>query len=105
MRQAQSLDLAAQEQAEALLKAAKQSEAAATRAENDKAHAHGGARAAHLRSYWTPILTDPSAGLRHYVTTNSEAVKAFLLDLAVKDVASGKRTVPGFEITEERKVA
>jgi uncharacterized membrane protein YccC len=105
IRQAQSLDLAAQEQAEALLKAAKQSEAAANRAENDKAHAHGGSRAAHLRSYWTPALTDPSAALRHYVTTNPEAVKAFLLDLAVKDVASGKRQVPGFEITEERKVA
>ena len=105
MRHAQSLDLAAQEQAEALLKAAKQSEAAANRAENDKAHAHGGARAAHLRSYFAPELVNPSEALRHYVQTNPDAVKAFLLDLAVKDVASGKRTIPGFEVNETRKVA
>lgn len=105
MRQAQATDLEARERAEAMLADAKRAEATATKAANDKAHAKGGARAAHLRSYWTPVLTDPSAALRHYVTTNPEAVKAFLLDLAVKDVASGKRQVPGFEITEERKVA
>lgn len=105
VRQAQSLDLAAQAQAEALLKDAKRSEAAANKAANDKAHAHGGARAAHLRSYFTPELVNPDEALRHYVQTNPDAVKAFLLELAVKDVASGKRTIPGFQVNEERKVA
>lgn len=105
VRQAQSLDLAAQAQAEALLKDAKRSEAAANKAANDKAHAHGGARAAHLRSYWTAVLTDPRTALGHYVATRPDDIKTFLLKLATEDVAAGKRTVPGFSITEERKVA
>ena len=105
MRQAAATDLAAREAAEAAVAEAKAAEAAANKAANDRAHAKGGARAAHLRSYWTPELVSPSEALRHYVQTNPEAVKAFLLDLARQDVSAGKRTIPGFTITEERKVA
>lgn len=105
MRQANATDLAAREEAEAKMAEAKAAEAAANKAANDRAHAKGGARAAHLRSYWTPELTNPSEALRHYVQTNPEAVKAFLLELARQDVAAGKRSLPGFTITEERKVA
>jgi Xaa-Pro aminopeptidase len=104
MRAAQSTDLAALEAAEALVEEAKRAGADANRAEQSKAHAKGGERATGLRSYFTPILTDPKAALVHYVATNPEAVKGFLLALAKADVAAGKRAIPGFEITEERRV-
>ncbi len=97
-------NLAGREAAEALVAEAAEAEKAAHRAEGEKAHAKGGARATGLRSYFTPVLTDARAALTHYVTTNPEAIKECLLTLAKADVAAGKRQVPGFEITEQRKV-
>jgi hypothetical protein len=103
MRAAAPSDLTAREEAEAKVAEAAQAQADATKAAQDRAHAKGGSRATGLRSYWSPALTDAQAALRHYVTTDPDAVKAFLLQLAVSDVAAGKRTIPGFTITEERR--
>jgi hypothetical protein len=98
-----SADLDAMEAAEALVADARQAEKAATRAENDKAHASGYGRAVGLRSFFTPVLTDPSAALMHYVKTQPDAVKAFLTGLAEQDVRTGKRQIPGFVVEEERR--
>lgn len=104
IRQANASDLAAREQAEALVQEAARAEQAAHRAEGDKAHAKGAARATGLRSYFTPVLIDPKAALQHYVTTNPQAIKDYLLTLAKADVQAGKRQIAGFTITEERRV-
>lgn len=104
-RAAAASDFGATEEAEELIAQATQAEAAANRAANDKAHARGDGKAVGLRSYFTPMLADPKAALGHYVRTQPEAVKAFLIGLAKADVAAGKRQVPGFDIVEERRVA
>lgn len=104
-RQASLTDLDAREKAEELVKEAKRAEAAATKAEGEKAHATGGARAVGLRSYFSAELTDPAAALAHYRASQPEALKAFLLTLAQTDVLNGARSVPGFTITEERRAA
>jgi len=77
---------------------------AAKARDKDKALAKGGERATGLRSYFTPVLTDPKAALTHYVQTRPDELKAALLRLAEQDVREGKRSIPGFEITEEKRV-
>jgi hypothetical protein len=97
-------DLEAREDAEALVKAARQAEAAATRAEKDRPAALGGARATTLRTYYRPELVSPKAALVHYVETQPDAMKAFLLSLAETDVREGKRTIPGFIVHADQRV-
>lgn len=104
MRAANLTDIAAREAAEELVADAERAATAATRAENDKAHAKGGARATGLRSYFSPVMTDAKAALVHYMAQQPEALKAALLELAVADVAAGKRQIPGFDVIEDRRV-
>lgn len=104
-QEAATSDFGAVEEAEELVAEAMAADTAAKRAENAKAHAKGDGRAVGLRSYFTPILADPKAALTHYVRTQPERVKAFLIQLAKEDVAAGKRTLPGFDVIEERRVA
>ncbi|MBF9233955.1 hypothetical protein [Microvirga alba] len=102
IRAAQATDLAAREEAEALIKEAKRAEVAATRAENDKAHAKGGARAVTLRTTYRPTLTNGVEAARHYWAVRREECEAFFLSLAEKDVRAGKHTIPGFDVVEEK---
>jgi hypothetical protein len=88
--------------AEALVKAAGKADKAAKRAEGAKAHATGGERAVTLRPVWTPTLTDPVAALKHYRETQPCALKEWLLEQALKDVRGGKRSIPGFTVTESK---
>ena len=104
LRAAAPTDLAAREEAEALLKDATKADKAAGRAEKGKAMVAGGARSASLRSVWTPALTDPVAALKHYREHQPEALKEWLLAQAQADVRAGVRSIPGFSITEERTV-
>ncbi len=95
-------NLEATEDAERLLKAADAAQKAATAASKQKAHATGGERAIGLVDVFTPLLTDPVEALRHYKTTQPEALKAWLLDQASRDVRSGARSIPGFTVQHER---
>lgn len=104
MRAAPETDIAAREAADALVQDAKAAEQSANRAEKDRAHATGGQRATTLRSYFTPVLTDPKAALLHYVAQRPEDVKEFLTSLAKQEVSAGKRSIPGFDVIEERRV-
>ncbi|MFY8163938.1 MAG: hypothetical protein ACOVKC_06840 [Brevundimonas sp.] len=92
-------------EAEALVKEAVKAEKVAAKVEVAKVSVAGGARATALRSYWTPTLVDRRAALVHYIAERPEAFEKFLLDQAVLDVREGRRQIPGFEITEERRVA
>lgn len=96
-------NLAERETAEIMLATAKRSEAAATRAENDKAQAKGGSRAVGLRSTWRPYLTDGVAAARNYWLTRRPEMETYLTSLAETDVRSGKREIPGFEVKEEKQ--
>ena len=100
--QSAGADLQANEDAERLMKAASAAEKDAGRAEKQKAHATGGERAIGLVDVFTPVLSDPVEALKHYRSTRPDALKAFLLDLAEKDVRSGCRSIPGFTINHDR---
>ena len=96
-------DLAATEQAEAAFTDAKHAERAAVRVENNRSQATGYGRAT-LRDNWQPVMTDGVAALRHYWDTRRTDLEAFALSLARSDVQSGKRVIPGFEITNNQVV-
>lgn len=102
IRAAELTDLAARERAEEMIQAAKKAEAAASRAEKDKAHAKGGARAVTLRKTWKPVLKDAREAARYYWQTRREELEAFFVSLAEKDVRAGQQDIPGFDIIEER---
>jgi hypothetical protein len=103
VRAAQATDLAARQEAEALLREAKKAESAAKAAEKDTAKADGGGkRAVSLRSVYTPVLLDATAAARHYWKTHRASMDAFLIQLAEQDVRNGTRSIPGFEIKEEK---
>jgi hypothetical protein len=104
MRQTSVTDLAAREEAEALVKAADKANAAANKAEKARPQAAGGSRATTLRTHYRPELVNASDALRHYVATNPEAIKACLLSLAETDVRRSIRTIPGFTIHSEQTV-
>jgi hypothetical protein len=100
---AQSIgNLEATEDAERLLKAAEGAQKFAAKAEKQKAHATGGERAVGLVDRYTPELIEPVEALKHYRTTQPEALKAWLLSQAEKDVRAGARSIPGFTIHHER---
>lgn len=104
LRAADVTNLAAREEAEAQLADAHDAQAAANRAANDKAHAHGGGRAIGLRRTYRPQMTDRKAALIHYAAARTDALVAFLQGLAEADVREGKRSIPGFDVIEEATV-
>jgi hypothetical protein len=97
-------DLAGREQAEDLLSEAKAAEGRATKAEKARPQAAGGARATTLRSYFHPELVNASEALKHFIKTRPDDVKAALLRLAEIEVQNGARSLPGFNVIEERRV-
>lgn len=99
MRASQADDLAARETAERLVRDAEAATKVANRA--DKAATTGTG----LRSYWTPKMVDPVAAARWAWADHRAACEEFFLSLASADVRAGKRTIAGFEIIEERRVA
>jgi hypothetical protein len=102
MRAAAANDLQAREEAEALIADAEAAQKVAKAAAGDKAHATGGIRAMGLRSVWKATLTDSHAAAAHYWRTNPDAFTGLLQKLADDDVRAGKRSVPGFDVIEER---
>lgn len=105
MRASDGTNIDAREQAEAQVRSAKLAEEAAKRAEGQKAHATGGDRAIGLRTYYTATLTDRKAALFHYLERQPEEFVTLLQRLADADVRRGLRQIPGFEVTEEKRVA
>lgn len=64
----------------------------------------GGARATTLRSVWRADMVDPHLAAAHYWRTNPTAFNAVLQKLAEDDVRAGKRSIPGFDVVEDRVV-
>ena len=99
-------NLAQRENAEAAADAADKARIAATRAENDRAQAKGGARAVSLRTWWEAVLNEDEAhlALAHFKRTRPEELKAWLREQGQRDVAAGARVLPGFLIRERQRV-
>lgn len=89
-------NLAAREQAEADLKEAKAADKAARRA--DKAATTGTG----LRSVWTATVRDETVALDWAWERSPERFRELLQQIADEAVRSGARSLPGFDITEER---
>lgn len=102
MRAAAANDLQAREEAEALIADAEAAQKVAKAAAGDKAHATGGSRAMGLRSVWKATRDNTQTAARHYWSVNPNAFDALVQRLADDDVRAGKRSIPGFTITEER---
>ena len=98
-RAAAGEDMEAREEAEAQVIQAQAMTRNATRAEAAVSRGSG------LRSFWVADLIDPNAAIKHYIARNPDAVKDFLREMARKDIAAGLRTVPGFDVREERRAA
>lgn len=98
-RAAPGEDMEAREEAEVLVVQAQAMARNAARAEAATTKGTG------LRSYWSAELVDPMAALKHYMATAPEDLKAWLNEMARKDVLAGKRTIPGFTVSEERRAA
>jgi hypothetical protein len=98
-------DLEAQAALEAQRKEAANAERAASKADKAKANVAGGARAIGLRSYFHPVITDRREALMHYIKRQPDALEAWLVEQATRDVNAGARSIPGFDIKEERTAA
>ena len=94
---ATSGDLEARERAEEQLALAKDAERYATRLEKKAETGNG------LRTVWVPELTDLNAAIKHYWASQRDRFAALVTELAAEDVRAGKRTIPGFTVTETKK--
>lgn len=104
IRATDTANLAAREEAEALVKDAKKADAVANRAGRQTATAGGTlGRATGLRSYPVATITDFVLAARHYWTAAPDDMRALVQTLADKDATAGKRDIPGITITIEQR--
>lgn len=103
-REAAANDLDAREAAEAKITEAKAAAKAATAAETARPQVSGQGRAATIRTSYRAVLADAQVAAGFYWKQDRDAFNAFLQKLADADVASGRRTIPGFTVEEVRSV-
>lgn len=85
------------EKAEEALALAKEADAFAARKQKQAETGLG------LRTTYRAELTDGVAAARHYWGERRAECEAFFSSLAAADVRSGKRSIPGFNVIEEKK--
>lgn len=94
-RAADPSNLAQVARTEALIVDAQRAQKAATRAGKDTVKG--------LRTHYVPIMTDGVAAARHFWLTRRDACEAFFQSLAETEIREGKRTIPGFDVREEKR--
>ena len=104
MQESDATNLAQRAAAEAQVQEAKKAEIAARQAEKSTAKSGTVGRSVSMRSHWEAEITDATAAAKHYWQTRRNDFEGFLLKLAKEDVARGQRTIPGFNVKEERTV-
>lgn len=104
LRASNAADLEAREKAEALVAEAARAEKAATKAENTKAHVHGGSRATGLRTKTVVTVTDETAFAKHVWTNHREEMSEFLHGLATRLVNAKFSGLPGIKVDMERVI-
>ena len=103
MQSREADNLEQREEAERLVNEAKALNAAASKAEDAKAHAKGDGRATGLRSVWRAQMNSPFDAAAWAWKSHREELTVFVQGLADRDVRDLKmRTIPGFNIIEER---
>jgi len=102
MRQRDAANLEQREAAERLVNEAKAAQASADRAENAKAHAKGEGRATGLRTVHRAVMADKREAAAWVWVDHQDELMVFIQDLADKAVRAGKRTIPGFNVIEEK---
>lgn len=101
----ESADLEAKEEAERKLREAAAYGKAANKVEKSTAKVSGAGRAASLRTTYIPEIVNLTEAARHYWVVYPSEFEVFILDMARKDIAAGKRSIPGINIKEEKSVA
>jgi hypothetical protein len=96
-------DLAAREQAEAMLAEAKKADAAASRAEKDRAQGKGGARAVSLRTTYVAEVGDYTSLAKWVWQHDAETLREWLDEYAAQKVRAGRRDLPGVNVIEKKE--
>lgn len=104
MRQRDAANLEQRDEAERLVREAKEAENAARAAEKVKAHAKGGVRATGLRTVYRAEMIDLKAAAAWVWKERNAELSAFVQDIADKAVRDKVRAIPGFNIIEEYTV-
>ena len=86
---ASATNLAERAVADDALKAAKKAEAVANKIDKTPTR---------LRTTYKPVMLDETAAVKGYWASDRQEIVRFIMTLAARDVASGKRTIPGFEV-------
>lgn len=102
MRQRDAANLSQRDDAERLVKAAKEAEEAARRAEGAKAHAKGEGRATGLRTVHKAVVADEREAAAWVWTDRRSDLMVFVQDQADKAVRAGARSIRGFNVIEEK---
>ena len=97
--QASRGDLAAREEAEAVVEAARQADFKARAMAKEVPKTIGGRKT--VSKKYAPHLANGVEAATHYWQTRRADMEEFLMKLAVADVRAGKREIPGFKIVEE----
>lgn len=90
-------DLTGQERAHAALREAEKAQKTAKRTERAAGTGAG------LRSYWSAMLVDPAAAARWVWENRKDQLVSFLTELGNAEARNGARSIPGFEIIEDRR--
>lgn len=102
IRQRDDANLAEREQAELLVKQAKEAAEAARKAEGAKAHARGEGRATGLRTVYRAVMTDAKEAAAWVWVNRRDELMIFVQEQADKAVRAGSRKIQGFDIIEEK---
>lgn len=99
-------NLAEKAKMEVAIQEAAIAERVAIKTEKQTAVASGGiGRGIGLRTEHVATLSDFREAATHYYKTRPAEFEAWMLDMAKADIARGIREIPGFTITENKKVA
>lgn len=90
-------DLTAREAAEDMVRAAEDAQRAAKVATKAATTGTG------LTTFWRAEMTSQKAAILHYMNTDPEQFVALAQRLADADVYAGKRSIPGFNVIEDKR--
>lgn len=102
IRTTDAANLEEREKAEQLISDAMDLERDASKLEKAKPQARGDGRAVGLRTVYRTVMISFVEAARWAFKEHKEDFTEYLQDLAEKQVRSGKREIPGFEVKEEK---
>lgn len=101
IRESSPENLLEREAAEDKLKEAKKAEGKANAQARKSAGVSGGGRKISVKTSYVAVLRDPSVALEHFWP--HVEIETILTVLAQREIQSGKREIPGFEVQEKKE--